>query len=191
VTGVLAFDSKGPLEINASSVIIATGGFQGNPDLIARYITPTSDLLYLRSNPWSTGDGLLAASAAGAAITPLLNAFYGHAMSAPPARFNRLEFQAMSHKYGQMAVALNMAGERFADEYSGTGEELLTKSDLRAVGAHPFSDSTRRRKIKKREYPPPLMLSPQMSLWRCSSIREWLKDPENYSEKTLNKGLLK
>ncbi len=73
----------------------------------------------------------------------------------------------------------------------GTGEELLTKSDLRAVGAHPFSDSTRRRKIKKREYPPPVMLSPQMSLWRCSSIREWLKDPENYSEKTLNKGLLK
>jgi succinate dehydrogenase/fumarate reductase flavoprotein subunit len=134
VTGVLAFDSKGPLEINASSVIIATGGFQGNPDLIARYITPTSDLLYLRSNPWSTGDGLLAASAAGAAITPLLNAFYGHAMSAPPARFNRLEFQAMSHKYGQMAVALNMAGERFADESSGTGEELLNSCIARQSG---------------------------------------------------------
>jgi len=67
----------------------------------------------------------------------------------------------------------------------GTGEELLTKSDLRAVGAHPFSYSTRRRKIKKREYPPPVMLSPQMSLWRCSSIREWLKDPENYSKKIL------
>ena len=67
----------------------------------------------------------------------------------------------------------------------GTGEELLTKSDLQAIGAHPFSDSTRRRKIKKREYPPPIMLSPQMSLWRCSSIREWLKDPENYSKKIL------
>jgi succinate dehydrogenase/fumarate reductase flavoprotein subunit len=134
VTGVLAFDSKGPLEINASSVIIATGGFQGNPDLIARYITPTPDLLYLRSNPWSTGDGLLAASAVGAAITPLLNAFYGHAMSAPPARFNRLEFQAMSHKYGQMAVALNMAGERFADESSGTGEELLNSCIARQSG---------------------------------------------------------
>jgi predicted DNA-binding transcriptional regulator AlpA len=65
----------------------------------------------------------------------------------------------------------------------GTGEELLTKSDLQAIGAHPFSDSTRRRKIKKRQYPPPIMLSQQMSLWRCSSIREWLKDPSNYSSK--------
>jgi succinate dehydrogenase/fumarate reductase flavoprotein subunit len=134
VTGVLAFDSKGPIEIKARSVIIATGGFQGNPDLIARYITPTPDLLYLRSNPWSTGDGLLAASAAGAAITPLMNTFYGHAMCAPPARFNRMEFQAMSHKYGQMAVALNMAGERFADESSGTGEELLNSSIARQSG---------------------------------------------------------
>jgi hypothetical protein len=76
----------------------------------------------------------LAASAAGAAITPLLNTFYGHAMSAPPARFNRMEFQAMSHKYGQMAVALNMAGERFADESSGTGEELLNSSIARQSG---------------------------------------------------------
>jgi predicted DNA-binding transcriptional regulator AlpA len=73
----------------------------------------------------------------------------------------------------------------------GTGEELLTKSDLRAVGAHPFSDSTRRRKIKNREYPQPIMLSPQMSLWCCSSIREWLKDPTNYKQNSLKKSILK
>ncbi|MDO8941991.1 MAG: hypothetical protein Q7U75_02340, partial [Desulfobacterales bacterium] len=58
------------------------------------------------------------------AIKPLLQAFYGHAMCAPPVRFNRFEFQAMSHKYGQMAVALHMNGQRFADESAGTGEEL-------------------------------------------------------------------
>lgn len=125
VTGVLAFDAEGPVDIEARAVVIATGGFQGNPELVTRYITPRADTLYLRSNPWSTGDGLLAAQAAGAATTPLLQAFYGHAMCAPPARFNRFEFQAMSHKYGQMAVALNMNGQRFADESAGTGEELL------------------------------------------------------------------
>lgn len=125
ITGAVAFDAEGPVEIEAGAVVIATGGFQGNPELVARYITPLADTLYLRSNPWSTGDGLLAAQAAGAATTPLLQAFYGHAMCAPPARFNRFEFQAMSHKYGQMAVALNMSGQRFADESAGTGEELL------------------------------------------------------------------
>jgi prolyl-tRNA synthetase len=40
----------------------------------------------------------------------------------------------MSHKYGQMAVALNMAGERFADESSGTGEELLNSYIARQLG---------------------------------------------------------
>lgn len=134
VSGVLSFDANGPVEIDARSVIVATGGFQGNPDLVARYITPTADTLYLRSNPWSTGDGLLAAQVAGAATTPLLQTFYGHAMCAPPARFNQFEFQAMSHKYGQMAVALNMEGERFADESAGTGEELLNSHIARQSG---------------------------------------------------------
>jgi hypothetical protein len=62
----------------------------------------------------------------------------------------------------------------------GTGEELLTKCDLRAIGAHPFSDSTRRRKIKDGQYPPPLMLSSQMPVWRVASIRFFLIDPLTY-----------
>lgn len=125
VADVLAFDKDGALEIQADSVILATGGFQGNAELVARYITPYADSMYLRSNPWSTGDGFIAAVDIGAAVTPLLNTFYGHALNAPPARFNAFEFQDMSHKYGQISVALNLEGRRFADESAGTGEELL------------------------------------------------------------------
>lgn len=63
---------------------------------------------------------------------------------------------------------------------NGFGDELFTKSDLRAIGAHPFSESTRRRKIKSGDYPPPIMLSEQMGLWTLRSIRFFLIDPATY-----------
>lgn len=125
VTGVLAFDENGALEIQADSVILATGGFQGNAELLTRYITPYAGSMYLRSNPCSTGEGFIAAVDIGAAVTPLLNTFYGHALVAPPARFNAFEFQSISQKYGPISVALNLEGRRFADESAGTGEQEL------------------------------------------------------------------
>lgn len=125
VSGARAFDARGALEIRARSVVLATGGFQGNAELMARYVTPHANELYLRGNPCSTGDGLLAAIEAGAALTPQLNTYYGHAIVAPPARFSELEFASASQKYGNLAVALNLRGERFADESAGTGEEAL------------------------------------------------------------------
>ena len=145
VTGALAFDAQGAIEIQARSVILATGGFQGNAQLLAQYVTPYADAMYLRANPWSTGDGLLAAVEAGAATTPWLDTFYGHAMTAPPARFDAAGFQDMSHKYGPMAVALNLEGRRFADESAGTGEETLNVHIARqpqATAAYVFDAAT-------------------------------------------------
>jgi succinate dehydrogenase/fumarate reductase flavoprotein subunit len=125
ITGVLATGPEGPLQVTARAVILATGGFQGNAELLERYVGPHAGAMYLRANPWSTGDGLLAAIDVGAAVTAGLGTFYGHAMTAPPARFGADAFQEMSHKYAPMAVALNLDGRRFADESAGTGEETL------------------------------------------------------------------
>jgi succinate dehydrogenase/fumarate reductase flavoprotein subunit len=145
VAGALVFDARGAIEIQARSVILATGGFQGNAQLLAQYVTPCADAMYLRANPWSTGDGLLAALEAGAATTPWLDTFYGHAMTAPPARFDAGAFQDMSHKYGPLAVALNLEGQRFADESAGTGEETLNVHIARqpqATAAYVFDAAT-------------------------------------------------
>jgi succinate dehydrogenase/fumarate reductase flavoprotein subunit len=145
VTGALAFGEDGCIEAEARSVILATGGFQGNAELLARYVSPQAEHMYLRANPWSTGDGLLAALAAGAATTPQLGTFYGHAMTAPPARFGADRFQEMSHKYGPMAVAINLDGQRFADESAGTGEETLNIAIARqrdATAAYVFDAAT-------------------------------------------------
>ena len=63
---------------------------------------------------------------------------------------------------------------------NGTGDEWLTLDDLKLSGSHPFSNSTRRRKIARREYPAPVKLSSQMCVWRSSEIRTWRQDPTSY-----------
>ena len=63
---------------------------------------------------------------------------------------------------------------------SGSGNEWLTLKDLKLSGSHPFSNSTRRRKIERHEYPAPVKLSSQMCVWRSSEIRTWRQDPTAY-----------
>lgn len=111
----------------ARAVVLATGGFQGNPELLSRYVIRDPDNLYLRSNPWSTGDGFLAATQVGASASRGLDNFYGHALAAPPARFSKLQFRDMSQHYGQQSVAVNLLGERFADESDGNTEDTLNQ----------------------------------------------------------------
>lgn len=128
----------GTTEIEAGAVVLATGGFQGNPELLARYVTPYVDKVYLRANPWSTGDGFLAATAIGAAVTPAMSAFYGHALAAPPASFGPKQLREATQRYGPMSVAINLDGCRFVDESGGTGEECITQAAARQREATAF-----------------------------------------------------
>ena len=45
------------LDVRAKSTIIATGGFQGNSRLVSTHIGPGANDIFIRSNPYSTGDG--------------------------------------------------------------------------------------------------------------------------------------
>jgi succinate dehydrogenase/fumarate reductase flavoprotein subunit len=49
-------------------VVLATGGFQGDRELVRRHVTPEADHLLLRANRWSSGDGLRLGLAAGAEV---------------------------------------------------------------------------------------------------------------------------
>lgn len=135
ITGVRAMGPDGEVVVNTSAVILATGGFQGNAELLQQWVTPYADQVYLRANPWSTGDGLLAAKEVGAALSTGLSRFYGHAIAAPPTRFTEAEFQAAGQRYGPLALALNLDGQRFTDESAGTGEEHLNAEIARQRGA--------------------------------------------------------
>jgi fumarate reductase flavoprotein subunit len=91
-------------------VILATGGFQGDADLVRERITPEAQSLVLRSNPWSTGDGLRLARAAGAAESVGLAEFYGRNLAAAP-RIAPADFVPLAQVYARHARVENLRGE--------------------------------------------------------------------------------
>ena len=66
--------------ITADAVVFADGGFQANPELLARYIGPNAGLCLLRAMRTGSGDGLRMLTDAGAAIVGL-GRVYGHIVS--------------------------------------------------------------------------------------------------------------
>jgi fumarate reductase flavoprotein subunit len=119
---------------NSDAVILASGGFAGNPELVERHIIRGPGRMRLRAHPWSTGDGFLAALKAGARASAGLDEFYGRNLPAPPADFSPAEFVEVSQLYGHYAVAINRNGERYADEAADWSETALVRATSRQPG---------------------------------------------------------
>jgi succinate dehydrogenase/fumarate reductase flavoprotein subunit len=121
VIGALVQHRDGNVRVQADAVILATGGFQGSPEMRLRYLGEGGDTMLLRANPGSVGDGLRLALAAGGTTTPVMDRFYGHTVPAPlhheygPADFVRL---AMPFLFTR-SVTLDRSGQRFVDESAG------------------------------------------------------------------------
>jgi predicted oxidoreductase len=110
--------AAGAVELGASAgerdgpLILATGGFQGDRELVERYVAPAGRLP-VRANPWSSGDGLRLATARGAVVVGPLDEFFGRAMPAvetiPPE-----QFVAATQLYGRYAFVVDLDGEPIA-----------------------------------------------------------------------------
>jgi fumarate reductase flavoprotein subunit len=94
-------------------VVLATGGFQANRELVRAHITREACSIVLRSTPWSTGDGLKIALEAGATTSVGLNEFYGRALPAPPARIAEQDFVSLSQVYAHHADVESLTSERY------------------------------------------------------------------------------
>ena len=117
---VIGADARGPngrLRLTAGASIMATGGFQGSPELRARYFGPFSDRMILRANPYSTGEAFQAALAVGAGTAGPFSRFYGHRVVAPPAQVDFPLFPRV-HLGGALpgAILVNLRGERYVDD---------------------------------------------------------------------------
>ena len=134
ISGVRATVGDNKRTENADAVILASGGFAANPELVVRYIVRGPGRMRLRAHPWSTGDGFLAALEAGALVSAGLDEFYGRNLPAPPADFSPDEFVEVSQLYGRYAVAINRSGERYADEAADWSETALTRATARQPG---------------------------------------------------------
>jgi succinate dehydrogenase/fumarate reductase flavoprotein subunit len=85
------------------AVVLATGGFQGDRELVRAHVTAEADHLLLRANPWSTGDGLRLGLAAGGTTSAGMDEFYGRNMPAPPARVTEAGFVGLAQLYARHA----------------------------------------------------------------------------------------
>jgi succinate dehydrogenase/fumarate reductase flavoprotein subunit len=97
---------------DGTPVVLATGGFAADHDLVAEHIT--REPLLLRTTPWSTGDGLRLGLDAGGTASSGLGEFYGRNMPAPPARWGERDFVALSQLYARHATVTNARGAGFA-----------------------------------------------------------------------------
>jgi fumarate reductase flavoprotein subunit len=138
VTGVRASSPGRKIDCAADAVILASGGFAANPDLVGRYIIKGPGRMRVRAHPRSTGDGFLAALEAGALASAGLDEFYGRNLPAPPAEFPPERFVEVSQLYGRHAVAINARGERYADEGADWSETALTRATAHQPGLYAY-----------------------------------------------------
>jgi succinate dehydrogenase/fumarate reductase flavoprotein subunit len=133
VTGARTTCADGDVDVHARHTIIATGGYQGSPELRARYIHPNAAGMLLRSNPASTGDGLRLGQEAGADVSGENPGFYGHLVSASEAWGSETRLYTMLSQYhSDHTLLLNEDGRRFCDEsfgdHSNTYHTVLQKN---------------------------------------------------------------
>jgi tricarballylate dehydrogenase len=115
--GVVARIAGTTMELNASAVVLACGGFQANAEWRARYLGPGWEMAKVRGTRFNTGDGIRMALEIGA--QPYGNWSSAHAvgwdLNAPP--YGDLQigdgFGKHSYNYG---IIVNAEGKRFVDE---------------------------------------------------------------------------
>jgi tricarballylate dehydrogenase len=117
ITGIVVRRDGEDAEVQAGAVVLASGGFQANPEWRTRYLGPNWDLAKVRGTRFNTGDGIRMALDVDAA--PWGNWSGCHAvgweMNAPTFGDLRIgdSFQKHSYPFG---IMVNADGRRFVDE---------------------------------------------------------------------------
>ncbi|MFM0229600.1 FAD-dependent oxidoreductase [Paraburkholderia sediminicola] len=119
VVGVRADHIDGSVDVVAPSTILATGGYQGDADLRARYIHENARGLLLRANPHSCGEGIALGVAVGAHMAGKSRGFYGHLMSKTPVWGEERFFTMLAQYHSEYGLLFNEQGVRFCDESTG------------------------------------------------------------------------
>jgi tricarballylate dehydrogenase len=117
VTGILVRTPEGTETINTGAVVLASGGFEANPEMRTRYLGPNWELARVRGTPYNTGDGIRMAIDIGALP-------WGHwsgchsvqwDLNAPWHGDRKVGDNFQKHSY-PVGIIVNLRGERFVDE---------------------------------------------------------------------------
>lgn len=123
-------------QIRAGHVLLATGGFQANAELVEQYLHPSASQFPLRSNPNSDGGGLNLAQSVGADVGPRDAGFYGHLLPAGLPFRDSGDFVGLSLYYSEHALLFNLENSRFIDETQGdhlTAMALMEQPESRGL----------------------------------------------------------
>ena len=116
--GVVAEQNGVETACSARAVFIADGGFQGNAELVGRYISKRPEDLKQRGAGTGRGDGMIMASTVGASLVGM-NRFYGHTLSRDALTNDNLWPYPYLDSLVTAGIVVNAAGARFVDEGRG------------------------------------------------------------------------
>lgn len=147
ISGVVAVKDGEEFEIDAKCIIIATGGFTGNRELLKKYCPDWSEEVYTSNWPHHTGDGLIMARDIGAAIADTVPIFH----TGPVTGLGAWGGVAGIVR-DPLTIWLNKNGQRFIDEGGYTnwenGNAILMQPEKTA---YVVFDESIRQKIEEKE----------------------------------------
>jgi succinate dehydrogenase/fumarate reductase flavoprotein subunit len=131
IRGVQARCDGRVVELEGEAVVLATGGFQGDRELVRELIGPGAARALLRSNPHSCGDGLRIGREAGTALAGSTS-FYGHLLPSPLRDYGPEHFLPLTQYHSRASLLVNLEGRRFMDETRG--DEVANQLVVREPG---------------------------------------------------------
>src|SRR6516225_8009269 len=164
VTGLLATRDGEQLTIRARrGVLLATGGFERNAAMRARYQRPPIGADWTTGSPGNTGDGIAAGQAAGADLDLMDDAWWGPSIPLPGGPYFCLAERSLPG-----CIIVNGAGRRFMNEaapyvdtvhamyYGNTAENPHIPAwlvfDQRYLDRYVFAGLPPRRQLPRRWY---------------------------------------
>ncbi len=120
VCGVIAQSKEGMIQIDAKSVILACGGFEGSREMRRCYLGEGWDLVKLRGTRYNTGDGLRMAFEIGAQSAGHWGGCHASIVSEDSPQIEAETVGAIRYSY-LFGMIVNTEGKRFVDE----GEDFI------------------------------------------------------------------
>jgi tricarballylate dehydrogenase len=127
------------VDLRAKAIVLASGGFEANAEMRARYLGPGWDLAKVRGSRFNTGQGLRMALDIGAAPAGHWSGAHACAwdLNAPPVGDLDVGDRFQKHGY-PFGIVVNAKGQRFLDEgldfhsytYAKYGGEILKQPGM-------------------------------------------------------------
>ncbi len=127
--GVMAQDSEHVYTVNAKAVILATGGFGSNFDLMCSF-NPSLANAVTTNHPGATGDGIMMAEAVGAATVDM------EQIQLHPTVYQATSMLVSEKMRSLGAILVNQEGKRFCNDLST--RDAVSAAELEQTGGYAY-----------------------------------------------------